>query len=146
MKTLYHNNFTFGFEKDFLDCGYYVDEHGKPVTKTRHIHPYSYDPYVQERCGPNSEATTTIYSDRLLQWNYKNTRRLLHKHFYNGEMGSDGDYYNGRSAYKISKFLSEWFRKKVKVVLVMEGCNVSNGYPYWIFWIRDLKKGEKLKK
>lgn len=118
-----------------------IDEHGRPVRRTKSEYPYSYDGFVQERCGKNSEATGTVYTDRLLQWNYKNTRRLLRKYFYDGKNEwSCGDSWRDRSAERIGKFLSEWFRRKVRVVLVMEYCNASNGYPIWRIDYAEIKK------
>ncbi len=38
---------------------------------------------------------------------------------------------------KLSAFMTDYLGKKVKVTALAEGCNVSNGYPYWIIWFRD---------
>lgn len=45
-----------------------VDEHNNPVRRTKQSHPYNYDGFILWRFGKNEEATSTIYSDRLLQW------------------------------------------------------------------------------
>lgn len=115
----------------YFPYGGRVDEHGNPVKRTKEEYPYSYDGFVQERVHPNSKSTGTVYTDRLLQWDYTKTRKLLKKHF---ESISDkgGDYWSGRSAESIQKFLRDWFADETIVVtLVMEYCNVSNGYPTW---------------
>jgi hypothetical protein len=110
----------------------YEDLQGRPVSKTKSSHPYSYDAFVTHRLGDNHEINNTIYSDRLLQWDYDKTRKLMKKHF-----GNDGDYYHSRKPHEIENFLSDWLNKDVKLIVVMEGCNVSNGYPYWVFLINS---------
>jgi len=106
-----------------------TDEFGKPVTKTKQSHPYSYDGYVQWRCGENEEANATIYSDRLLQWDFDKHDELCLKHF-----GDKGQYWNKRDPKKIEAFLQDWVEDPdLKLIFVMEYCNASNGYPYWRF-------------
>ncbi len=109
-----------------------VDEHGQPVKRTRHTHPYSYDGFVQERCGENSEATSTVWTDRLLQWDYDLTRKLLKKHFADTGIDVGGDCWGSRSAAAIEGFLRERLGKpELRVILVMEYCNQATGYPVW---------------
>ena len=114
----------------------YVDEFGKPIKRTPFEYPYSYDGFVTYRGGENSEANNTIYSDRLLQWDYEKCRKMMKKHF-----GESGDYWNNRSPKKIESFLKEWCGdKNLKLIFVMEYCNVSNGYPVWRFDFKTTKK------
>lgn len=113
---------------EYAGNAYYVDEHGKPVNRTKDEYPYSYDAFMQERVLPNSEVKSAVYTDRLLQWDYNLTRRLMEKHF-----GNSGDYWNNRSAADIQSFLRERLNAPDLVVCyVMECCNVSNGYPLWV--------------
>lgn len=112
---------------DYHGFSMFMDEHGNSVKRTKYTHPYSYDGFVQERCGKNEEANGTVYTDRLLQWNHGLTRKLMKKHF-----EDDGDYWNLRSAKSIEEFLRERLENPtLRVILVMEYCNVSNGYPVW---------------
>lgn len=107
-----------------------VDEHGRPVQRTKESHPYNYDGFVQERCGENREANATVYTDRLLQWDYDKTRALAKKHFKDTGIDDGGDYWGQRRAKAIEGFLREWNDDPtIRVILVMEYCNVSNGYP-----------------
>lgn len=104
-----------------------VDEHDKPVERTKREYPYTYSGFVQERVHPNEKANGTVYSDRLRQWDYEKCRRLQKKHF-----GKETDYWNNISAATIEKFLRDyWDNDKIEVVLVMEYCNISSGYPLW---------------
>jgi hypothetical protein len=105
-----------------------VDEFGNPVERTKFDHPYSYDGYVTYRNGKNEEATSTVYSDRILRQDYEKTRKLMKKHF-----GDTSDYYNDREPEKIEEFLSEYLDKKIKIIFIMEYCNKSSGYPLWRF-------------
>ena len=116
-------------------CSPYVDEHGNAVERTKDKYPYTYDGFVTWRGGENSEVTGTVYSDRLLQWNYQKTRDLMQKHF-----GNTGDYYSSRSPKQIQAFLSEYFEEEIELIFIMEYCNVSSGYPLWRFDFKNLKK------
>ena len=115
-----------------------VDEHGNPVKRTREECPYSYDGFVVYRNGENSEANNTIYSDRLLQWDYAKYNRLSKKHF-----GNEGQIFFDRDPKKIEKFLQDWMgNPKLKLIFIMEYCNVSNGFPLWRFDVKDKKEKE----
>ncbi len=118
--------------------GYFVqavDEYDNPVEKPQREFPYSYSPFVTYRAGKNEEANETAYSDRLLQENYKKARKLMQKHF-----GESGDWWDSRSPAKIEAFLQEWTKDKgIKIIMIMQCCNVSNGNPYWRF---DYKKSK----
>lgn len=120
--------------KDFIDYEWgieytspYRDWDGNPVDRTPNEYRYSYDPYVQYK--KKDEYQHVVYSDRLLQWDYDKHNRLCEKHF-----GNSGQYWNDRSIKDIESFLRDWYDKpELELVGKMEGCNVSNGYPYWIF-------------
>lgn len=108
-----------------------VDEFGNTVKRTKSQYPYSYDGFITYRNGKNKEVNTTVYSDRLKQYDYEKTDKLKLKHF-----GDKGDYYSGRSPKKIEAFLSEYLDKEVKIIFIMEYCNVPTGYPFWRFDIK----------
>lgn len=97
--------------------------------RTKEDWPYSYsDHYLWGECTEDSSA---VYSDRLAQWDSDKAKAARDavadlKCIY-GHWGKDGT----------SKYLSAYFGKPVEAVAVAEGCNVSSGYPYWIFWYRD---------
>ena len=111
-----------------------VDEFGNEVERTKSKYPYSYDGFVTYRNGENSEANCTIYSDRMIR--EKEYERLSTKHFNGG-----GQMFFNRSGEKIEEFLRDWFDDpKLKLIFVMEYCNVSNGYPLWRFDFRKSKK------
>ena len=121
MREFYMNNFKIS---DFSA----IDEFGNPVERTKREYPYSYSGFVQERCHPNEKANNTIYTDRLMsQIGYEKYKELQRK-FFNSTNGNFSFY----SASDIEKFLREALNKKdLIVVLVMEYCNLSNGYPLW---------------
>lgn len=79
------------------------------------------------------EANGTAYSDRLYQWNPEKYNRLCKKHF-----GDVSQYWNERSLEKIEKFLREYFRKKLTVVKIVTGENRATGYPYWVFYWKNI--------
>lgn len=111
-----------------MEFGGYRDEFGRVVKRTKQTHPYSYDGFVVYRGGDNSESNWSFYSDRLIQEDYKKYTRLSEKHF-----GDCGQYFYERNPKEIEEFLSDWIGRKGKLILVMEYCNMSSGYPTWRF-------------
>lgn len=91
-------------------------------------HPYSYDPFTiwkRQGAAPND----SVYSDRLLQWDFKKHNELCQKHF-----GNKGQRWDNRSPELIEKFLQDYLDDPtLSLCEVIEGCNQSNGYPYWCF-------------
>jgi hypothetical protein len=95
--------------------------------RTRHQYPYSYSPIVI--FGDENEKAHSQYSDRLYEQNYDLTDKLCQKHF-----GNKGQYFNNRDPEKIEAFLKERLgHPTLKLTMIVEWCNVSNGYPLWSF-------------
>lgn len=97
-----------------------------PNARTKQSHPYSYDPITQfldSSVKPNG----TIYTDRLLQWDFKKHDLLCEKHF-----GNRGQCWEGRAPKKIEAFLRDWCENDgLQLAAVIEYCNVATGYPTW---------------
>ena len=75
----------------------------------------------------------TVYSDRMLQWDYKKHDDLCQKHF-----GDKSQYWSGRSPEKIQAFLRDYMNDQNVLLCRIEYCvNASSGYPIWRF---DYKK------
>ncbi len=111
----------------------YVDEHGQPVARTPITHPYCYDGFVVWRSDKKAKCTGTIYSDRLLQWDFDKHDRLCQKHF-----GNRGQYWRDRAPKLIEAFLRDWTgNPNLRLILVMEYCNQASGYPCWRFDYAD---------
>lgn len=80
-------------------------------------------------CNSDFKANNTIYSDRLLQWDYARYNKLSTKHF-----GNESQYWYGRDADKIEAFLREWCNDNTLILIAVElEMNESNGYPIWRF-------------
>ena len=109
----------------------YVDIHGNPVAKPKPQFGYSYDFFVTYRNGKNEEANDTVYSDRLYQWDSKKYGELCRKHF-----GNEGQNWFDRKPKNIEAFMSDWYGKPVKLIIMLEGCNVGNGFPLWLFYLK----------
>jgi hypothetical protein len=111
----------------------YRDLKGEEVKRTRETHPYSYDPYVIWK-QDYSENNACVYSDRLLQWDYDKYNKYCLEIWSN-----QGQYFNNREPQDTEKFLGLYLGRTIKLTAIMEGCNVSNGYPYWIFFYEQMK-------
>lgn len=78
----------------------------------------------------------SVYADRMKQWDYKLYNELSQKYF-----GSQGDYWDGRSAESMEKFLQEYAKiEHVKVYSIVKTIG-TNGYPYYCirFWRSDFE-------
>lgn len=115
--------------EDFIQVGYSrifgVDEHNRPVRRSKQEYPYSYDGFVTYRNGKNEEINFTVYTDRIDR--DPKYDELSQKHF-----GNQGQIWFNRSPLEIQSFLRDLYSDpKLKLILVMEYCNVSSGYPLW---------------
>jgi len=121
---------------DFYDSFHsytFVDLDGNLVEKDKYNYQYSYDPYVvwKNNYLPDSSM---VYSDRLMQWDFRKFNKCCLQVWNN-----EAQYFHSRQPKDIEKFLSLYFGKEIKLTVIMEGCNVSNGYPYWIFGFKEIK-------
>jgi hypothetical protein len=110
---------------------YWVDPNN---TRTKGEYPYSYSEFYLYGGPAGRDASDEAnYSDRLWQWDYNKTETLWKKH-------CEGHRYDNVPMAKLTAFMSEWHGRKVEVTALAEGCNPSNGYPYWIIWFRNVKE------
>lgn len=108
------------------------DINGNLIKRSKADYRYSYDPFVVWKGDYNKNTSKVIYSDRLRQWDSeKYTKCSLEV------WGNVGHYFDGREPEEIEKFLSLYMNNDIKLTGIEEGCNVSNGYPYWIFYYED---------
>ena len=117
-----------GIENDKMPKQYHKFIPGNQ-NKTQLEYPYTYDPffiYFNEKT--KQEATSTIYTDRLLLWDWDKHNRLCRKHF-----GDEGQRWQNRPTDKIEAFLSDWTGKNIMLIANIQYVNVSNGYPCWRF-------------
>lgn len=107
----------------------YLGLDGKPVKRTPWTDPYSYDEFVLHKSKDFNEITTYwVYSDRLMEWNYERFESACEAVWHNR-----GQLFYNRTPKDINKFLNLYFGKEVGLTAVVQGCNGSNGCPYWIF-------------
>lgn len=121
----------------FDSCGYDVgfqqdvDINGKPVERDRYSHPYNYDPFMIWKGDYNAKLDGAVYSDRLYSWD-----NVKYDKCHREVWGNESQLFNNCSPESIEKFLSLYFDKDVTLTGVEQGCNVSTGFPYWIFYYR----------
>lgn len=120
----YNNNRVYSSYKGY----HYIDLDGRPVKRTKFDYPYSYDEYVQWK-GDYSKTDHAVYSDRIMRWDYDKFNKCCREVW-----GNEGQRFDNRSPVDIEKFLSLYYEEDIKLTAVMQGCNASNGYPYWIFF------------
>ena len=111
------------------DC----DIHGEIVKRPKHIYKYSYDPYCVYKSNNWSIKDTGDYSDRLMQWDYDKFTNCMKEVW--GERC--GQHFDNKEPKDIEKFLSLYHNKNIEITGIEKACNVSNGYPYWIFYYKE---------
>ena len=109
-----------------------IDMDGRPVERTKEKFPYSYDAYVTWKGDYSKYKGDCVYSDRLLHWDWDKYNECVMEVW-----GNKGQIFYNRTPKDIEKFLSLYYDKEVKLTMIMEGCNTSNGFPYWIFMFED---------
>ncbi len=92
---------------------------------------YSYSDHFNWRNEEREELKTAQaeYSDRMAQWG--------HAKFQTACATGPKQHFRYWTPAQVSKFLTAYFGKPIRAVALSEGCNVSSGYPYWVFWFRD---------
>lgn len=98
------------------------------TNRTKEDWPYSYS--LHYLWGEKQDGYDAVYSDRLSQWDAEKSAAAReavreYKTIY-GHWGREGT----------EKYLSAYFGYEVECCAVAEGCNVGNGFPYWVFWFR----------
>lgn len=108
----------------------YVDLNGNPIKHTPLTHPYNYNEFVVYKSNnwrPELHYSAT-YSDRMLQWDAVKFSKSYEKAFKH-----TGQLFNNAKPEAVQNFLSLYFDKTVELIAILQGCNVSNGNPYWVF-------------
>jgi len=96
--------------------------------KTKWSNPYNYDPIIQ--FVTDEQPNNSVYTYRLIGFNLEKYSDLCLKHF--GNFGNSDHYWNNRSPEKIQSFMRDWTdNEKLKVVNVVEYCDIETGYPTW---------------
>ena len=117
-----------------------TDLDGNPVERTPHTHPYNFDQHViwiSEKFKKNKIYSAT-YSDRMLEWDIEKFSRCSQEIF-----GDQKQYFDDRDPKDIENFLIKYFGHKLKLVAIEKCCNLSTGYPIWIFHFEDKSKSKK---
>lgn len=112
----------------------YVGLDGKPVKRTPRTDPYGYDEFVIFKADDFNETDSWVYSDRMRQWDRQAFENAVHEVW---PVKTGCQLFSDRKPEDLNRFLSLYFGKEVKLTAVLQGCNVSNGYPYWIFAYRE---------
>lgn len=112
----------------------YFDLKGNPVERTMEKYPYSYDPFVVWKKDYNEKNSRNVYSDRLVQWNHEKFNEACLNVW-----GNKQQVFHNRKPKDIEKFLINYLDKNIKLTAITEGCNVSNGYPFWVFYYEELE-------
>ena len=123
-------------EEPRLGYDAFVDLDGNPVKHTPWSHPYSFDEHVLWKSEDCEKTDCFVYSDRMMSWDWdkfhESMKQVWEKH---------GHYFDGDDPKDVEKFLSLYNDKPVKLTAILKGCNLSNGYPYFIFGYKEVAYG-----
>lgn len=125
-KFLYDENFNAWFDRKPAD-DFWVDPKGPK--RTKHEYPYSYSAFYLWKSAKGNKGCAAVYSDRLEQWDYNKYKEAVAASGAKGRMST-------WDAKTCGKFLTAFFGRPTRVFALAEECNVSNGFPLWIFWFQ----------
>lgn len=133
------------------------DEYKGRVRKTKFTHPYTYDPFIMWQKYPSHPDRTDespmswimgdkvikpdscIYSDRISMWDQSRPSfeprwdALVQKHKLDG-LG----FCLEAHPLILEQVLRDWSKQpKLELLEIQEHCNVSNGYPVWLYCYRN---------
>lgn len=109
---------------------------GKPVERTPEDYPYSYDEFfVFQSDDFDRNKASAVYSDRMMSWDFDKFAKAMSEVWKTG-----GQQFFDKKPGDVNRFLNLFFGKEVKLTAILRGCNVSNGYPYWIFAYEEVKE------
>ncbi len=111
---------------------YYTDLEGRVVKKTPITNPYDFDDYVEWK-GNYRQFDSAVYSDRLYQWDTEKYKRCYEQVF-----KKNGQRFDVKNVSGIRQFLSMYFEKEIELTAIIQGCNCFSGFPYWVFFYREL--------
>ena len=110
-----------------------VDENGNMLfnisegKKTPLTHPYNYDPFVIWENEQKAEGS--VYSDRMLQWDYEQFNKSVKAVF-----GDTRQIFTGSTPEQIQELLRLYFEKPDLILCkITQHCNQSTGNPIWRF-------------
>lgn len=115
----------------------YYSEHSEPdltynnPIRTIYTHPYSYDPILVYK-DENFKPGQSFYSDRMSLWDSEKLSALKEK------MNLNDYCWRSPNLNELNLFISEFFNKPLKITRIVEMCNVSNGYPYWLIGYEEV--------
>lgn len=112
----------------------YLDLNGNIIKRTPFSNPYNYDEFVvwKKESANDIERGSAVYSDRLWEWDHEKYNKFCQEVF-----GDKGQQFNSRKPDGVEKFLSLYFEKEVILTAIVQGCNQSSGFPYWIFFYKE---------
>lgn len=111
--------------------GAFIGWDGTPVERDPHRYKYSYDPYFLYRADTfNPDTMSGEYSDRMWEWDHDKFDRCVNAVWPDSRHGQSFYHDDPKD---ITKFLELYFGYPVVLHGILQGCNVSSGYPYWIF-------------
>lgn len=115
----------------------YKNIRGERIIHTPDKFPYSFDPYCifkdSEYDETDPKDIKQVFTDRMKQWDIK-----LYEYCCKKVFGKTIDCFSAIPSEMVQDFISNYFTKSVKILGLEIGCNVSNGYPYWIIYYKEV--------
>ncbi len=104
--------------------------------RTPEAYPYGYDPYFIKGHKHDTDGCSSYYHDRM----YQNAYDRYHEIRRSMEVPHGDYFWRHLSLEQASEFISRYEGKAYEVTAIGEGCNVGNGYPYWIIWFKPVEE------
>lgn len=113
----------------------FVDLDGNRVARTPWSHPYSFDEHVLWKSDDCQKTDCFVYSDRMMSWDWIKFHESMKAVWPNGH----GHYFDSDDHADVEKFMSLYQGCPIRLTAILKGCNISNGYPYFVFGYRTVE-------
>ncbi len=109
----------------------YLDIDGNPVSRIPNIYPTFYSEFVVYKSPDFRKSDIATSNIDLINNNNKAFKFAVHK-TWNCKIKKD--LFRNKSFEDLQRFLDFYSKGRMKLTAVLQGCNVNDGSPYWIFY------------
>lgn len=115
----------------------YLGLDGNPVSRIPCVYPDSYSEYVVYKSDEYKNTDYIVSNFHLIRNNRKAFQRAIRKTWNSRDYKQS---FHNKKPEEIEEFLNICLGASIKLTAVLQGCNINDGSPYWIFAYHYVKE------